>query len=75
MNTLTDLYYVKTANILMMKNGFVKSDDYNRTSIKNVYAGGDIVGEEATVAYAARSGRETANYITQILQKNNTSVI
>ena len=57
------------------KKGFIKIDDHNRTSIKNVYAGGDVVGEEATVAYAARSGRETANYITQMLQKNNTSVI
>lgn len=57
------------------KKGFIKIDDHNRTSIKNVYAGGDVVGEEATVAYAARSGRETARYITQMLQKNNTSVI
>ena len=55
--------------------GFIKIDNHNRTSLKNVYAGGDVVGEEATVAYAARSGRETANYITQMLQKNNTSVI
>lgn len=57
------------------KKGFIKIDDHNITSLKNVYAGGDVVGEEATVAYAARSGRETANYITQMLQKNNTSVI
>ena len=57
------------------KKGFIKIDDHNRTSLKNVYAGGDVVGEEATVTYAARSGRETAKYITQMLQKNNTSVI
>ena len=57
------------------KKGFIKIDNHNRTSLKNVYAGGDVVGEEATVTYAARSGRETANYITQMLQKNNTSVI
>ena len=57
------------------KKGFIKIDDHNRTSLKNVYAGGDVAGEEATVAYAARSGRETARYITQMLQKNNTSVI
>lgn len=57
------------------KKGFIKIDNHNRTSLKNVYAGGDVVGEEATMTYAARSGRETANYITQMLQKNNTSVI
>ena len=57
------------------KKGFIKIDNHNRTSLKNVYAGGDVVGEEATVTYAARSGRETAKYITQMLQKNNTSVI
>lgn len=57
------------------KKGFIKIDNHNRTSLKNVYAGGDVVGEEATVTYAARSGRETANYITQMLQKNNISVI
>ena len=70
-----DIELLKKQGIETDKNGFIKIDYYNRTSIKNVYAGGDIVGEEATVAYAARSGRETANYITQILQKNNTSVI
>ena len=48
---------------------------YSSLTNINVYAGGDVVGEEATVTYAARSGRETANYITQMLQKNNTSVI
>ena len=31
-----------------------------QTSIPNVYAGGDVAGERATVAWAARSGRNAA---------------
>ncbi len=40
-----------------------------QTSIKNVYAGGDIVGEKQTVAWAARSGRNAAENIFKIFVK------
>ena len=31
--------------------------------MKNVFAGGDVIGGKATVAWAARSGRDVAKYI------------
>ena len=73
--TQTDMKLLIEQGLELDNKGFIKIDKNNRTSIENVYAGGDIIGKEATVAYAARSGREAANNIAQILQKNNTSVI
>ena len=72
--SLADVELLKKQGIKIDEHGFIQVDQYNRTSIKKVFAGGDIIGKEATVAYAARSGRETANYITQLLQKNNMDV-
>jgi glutamate synthase (NADPH/NADH) small chain len=72
--SLADVELLKKQGIKIDEHGFIQVDEYNRTSIKKVFAGGDIIGKEATVAYAARSGRETANYITQLLQKNNMDV-
>ncbi len=45
--------------------GYINVDENMQTSIPKVFAGGDIVGEKATVAWAARSGRNSA-------EKNNT---
>ena len=41
-----------------------------QTSIPNVYAGGDVAGERATVAWAARSGRNAANKILEKLTQD-----
>lgn len=38
--------------------GYIKIDENMQTSISKVFAGGDIVGQKATVAWAARSGRD-----------------
>ena len=40
--------------------GYINIDENMKTSIDKVYAGGDIVGEKATVAWAASSGRRAA---------------
>ena len=45
----------------------IKVNENMQTSIKNVYAGGDIVGEKQTVAWAARSGRDAAENILKFL--------
>ncbi len=39
------------------------------TSREKVFAGGDLSGEKATVAWASRSGREAANGIMSFLEK------
>ena len=45
--------------------GYIAVNEKMQTSIKNVYAGGDIAGEKQTVAWAARSGRNAAESIIQ----------
>ena len=46
--------------------GYIKIDENMQTSISKVFAGGDIVGQKATVAWAARSGRDAAKKILKI---------
>ena len=46
--------------------GYIKIDVNMQTSISKVFAGGDIVGQKATVAWAARSGRDAAEKILKI---------
>lgn len=47
--------------------GYINLNENMETSISNVFAGGDIVGEKATVAWAARSGRNAAEQIIKRL--------
>lgn len=46
--------------------GYIKIDENMQTSINKVFAGGDIVGQKATVAWAARSGRDATEKILKI---------
>ncbi len=48
--------------------GYVNVNENMQTSIPNVFAGGDIVGEKATVAFAARSGRNASESIIKFLK-------
>lgn len=50
------------------KYGYIYVDENMQTSIPKVFAGGDIVGEKSTVAWAARSGREAAHSIIKMLK-------
>ena len=45
--------------------GFVNIDDNMKTSLNNIYAIGDVIGNRATVAWAAKSGRDVAYKIIQ----------
>ena len=45
------------------KKGYIKVNENYETSEKNIFAGGDVVGTKATVAWAARTGRNVAEYI------------
>ena len=47
---------------------YIKVNENMSTSIENVFAGGDIVGEKSTVAWAARSGRNAADSIIKYLK-------
>ena len=48
--------------------GYINIDENMKTSIDKVYAGGDIVGEKATVAWAASSGKRAALKIIKKLK-------
>lgn len=47
--------------------GYIKTDKKQMTSIPGVFAGGDLIGQERTVASASRLGRDAASYIDSYL--------
>ena len=56
----------KIVNLLGLecdKKGYIKINDNYETSMKNVFAGGDVAGTKSTVAWAARTGRNVAEII------------
>ena len=50
------------------KKGYIKVDENHLTSTSKVFAGGDIIGEKSTVAWAAKSGRDAADAIAKYLK-------
>lgn len=48
--------------------GFVKVNENCQTNFENVFAGGDILGEKATIPYATMSGIKAANSIIKFLE-------
>ena len=54
---------ILTLGLTVNKWGNIIIDEEYRTSDKKIYAGGDLAGIKSTVAWAARSGRETAESI------------
>ena len=55
--------FVKKLNLELTKYNSIKIDEHHRTSNSKVFAGGDVAGEKATVAWAARAGRDVAEEI------------
>lgn len=55
--------FVKKLNLELTKYNYIKIDEHHRTSNSKVFAGGDVAGEKATVAWAARAGRDVAEEI------------
>lgn len=60
-----DLSFLKEEYDLAVERGLIKTDDAQRTSRKDVYAGGDAVSGPSTVASAIRHGREAAKQINK----------
>ena len=48
--------------------GYIKTDKKQMTSMAGVFAGGDLIGQDRTVARASRLGRDAANYIDSYLK-------
>lgn len=53
----------------LTKWGTIQKDENNMTSFDGVFVGGDIAGGTSTVAYAAKAGRDTSEFIINYLKK------
>lgn len=51
------------------KRGHIQVDENYKTSKNKVFAGGDLIGNKATIAWAARAGREASISIDNFLNK------
>lgn len=52
--------------------GYIEVDKNYMTSQEGIFAGGDIIGKKATVAWAARAGRNAAEAIDKYLRTQGT---
>ncbi len=57
--------FVKDLGIEMTPKNYIKVDKNLKTSNPKIYAGGDIIGQEKTVAHASRNGRDAAKKIIE----------
>lgn len=58
---------VSKLGVELNKWGCIATSENYMTSIPNVFAGGDLIGTEATVAWAARDGRNAAEAISRMI--------
>ena len=56
-----------TKGLALSKRGYIEADENGETSVKNVFAGGDIVSGAATVILAMGAGRAAAKEIAKRL--------
>ncbi len=59
---------VNSLGLEVTKYGNIEIDENGQTSDAQIFAGGDLVGEKSTVAWAARSGRNAAYAINEYLK-------
>ncbi len=59
---------VSNLSIQTNSKGYIEVDKNYMTSQKGIFAGGDITGSKATVAWAARAGRNAAEAIDEYLK-------
>lgn len=67
--SVTETNIVSKLGVELTKRGNIVVDENYMTSKRGVFAGGDLSGTKATVAWASRSGREAANSIIKFLEK------
>ena len=59
--------YVKKLDLKLNKWGNIEINENFQTSNPKIFAGGDLAGQKSTVAWAARSGRDSAEKIIDYL--------
>lgn len=62
----TEENILREQGIELNEKGYIKVDENYKTNIEKVYAGGDVIGSKATVAWAARAGRNVAKIISEL---------
>lgn len=60
---------VNNLGVELTKRGHIQVDNKYMTSIKGVFAGGDLSGTKGTVAWASRSGREASKEIMKFIEQ------
>ena len=63
--SMTEEKIITSLGLECDKRGYIKVNEQYETSMRNVYAGGDVAGTKATVAWAARTGRDVAEKISE----------
>ncbi len=63
-----DVEIIEKNGIEMTSKKYVYVNENNQTSHEKVFAGGDIVGQNSTVAWASSDGRKVANKIIEYLK-------
>lgn len=63
---------LKKINLKLNKWGYIDTSENNQTSDEKVFCAGDISGEKATVAWAAKSGRNAAENIDIYINKKES---
>ena len=59
---------IEKCNIETTPRKYVQVNENNQTSHEKVFAGGDVIGKNSTVAWAASDGRKVANKIIEYLE-------
>lgn len=67
--SLPEKNVLEQLNLKLNKWGYIDVDENCKTSNTKIFAGGDICGDKATVAWAARAGRNAAEHIVEYLRK------
>lgn len=60
-----DVIVLQKLGLALNKWGYIDVNEGYQTSDEKVYAGGDLIGQKATVAWAARAGRDAARAIIE----------
>lgn len=61
--------FVEKLNLDLTEQGYIQVDEENKTSSNKIFAGGDIVGNKATVAWAAKSGKDAGIAIEKFVTR------
>lgn len=59
---------VKELGLELTDRGYIKVNERYQSSDSNIYVGGDLIGQKATIAWASKSGRDAAKCIIEDLK-------